>query len=78
VSDSYTPTAPPDRMAFDDAAALRRAGNMARRFLPPHIGKFLAGELEAAAEFGYRLGADSWVRGVLADLEDLRRQAAQR
>jgi hypothetical protein len=71
------PTSAPVRMERDDIVALRAAANVALRLLPPSIGKLVAKELHDAADFGYRLGADGPVRGLLADLKDLQRKAAQ-
>jgi hypothetical protein len=77
VISSNIPTSAPERMERDDIRALRAGITEAVRLLPPSIGKLVTRELDDAANFGYRLGADSLVRGVLADLEDLRRKEAQ-
>jgi hypothetical protein len=69
---------PPPRMERADADRYKVFARLATELFPNGIGELCARELNATAEFGYRLGTDALANRVVAGLQDEQRKQVQR
>jgi hypothetical protein len=65
-----SPTAPPERFAGADKMLLSHVGYQARKLWPGAIGELIQRELQAATEFGYRLGGAAMVTQLIEAVEN--------
>lgn len=68
---------PPTRMDPEEARKFRAAAFLAKTLFPNAIGDLCANELNAIAEFGYRVASDGRAHRLCAALEDERRKRDQ-
>jgi hypothetical protein len=63
------PTVPPEVFALVDKTRLAHVGYQARKLWPGAIGELIQRELQAATDFGYRLGGAALITRLIEDVE---------
>lgn len=68
VPDPTTATNPPARLEWAETQRCRNAANTARRRYPGPVGELLARELDAFADFGFRVSQGALMQRLVAEL----------